>query len=154
METALIVLAVVAVAGVVAWIAKSRTPDAPTQPVTHEAPAQLRREDFADPHKPWLVAVFSSATCSGCEDVVAKAKVLESDQVALHIVEYGANQSLHERYRITGVPLVVFADNAGVVRQHYFGAVSATHLWAGLAEVREPGSAPGCGGEHHDHDAH
>jgi len=29
------------------------------------------------------------------------------------------------------------------VRDHHLGPVSSTHLWASLAEVRQPGSVPG-----------
>ena len=41
---------------------------------------------------------------------------------------------------------VVIADAEGVVHRSFLGTVSATHLWAAVAEARDPGSAPpGCG---------
>ena len=93
--------------------------------------------------------LFSSATCSTCGDVWAKAQVLESSEVAVQQVEVAADADLHARYRIEAVPIVVIADAAGVVVSSFMGPVSATHLWAALAEAREPGSVPpGCGGDH------
>ena len=51
-------------------------------------PTQLDRADFDRPDAPWLVAVFTSATCDTCADVVAKAEVLASDDVAVDHVEW------------------------------------------------------------------
>jgi hypothetical protein len=37
------------------------------------------------------------------------------------------------------------ADQDGSVRASFLGPVSSTHLWAAVAELREPGSVPpGC----------
>ncbi|MEI2698392.1 MAG: hypothetical protein V9E94_08600 [Microthrixaceae bacterium] len=143
-----IVLAVVVVG--IAWLAQRRRPDAPTGTNRgHEAPAQLDRADFDRPDAPWIVVVFSSATCSTCGDVWAKAQVLESSEVAVQQVEATADANLHDRYKIGAVPIVVIADEAGVVVSTFMGPVSATHLWAALAEAREPGSVPpGCGDAH------
>jgi hypothetical protein len=57
-------------------------------------------------------------------------------------VEVGAARPLHDRYRITAVPAVVIADATGVVRATFLGPVTATDLWATLAELREPGTLP------------
>jgi hypothetical protein len=47
------------------------------------------------------------------------------------------------------VPLVLIAGDDGVVRRHFVGPVTATDLWAAVAEAREPGSTPdSC--ENHD----
>ena len=90
--------------------------DVPTQPV-YEAPVQLDRADFPEPRAPWLVAVFSSATCDACADVVRKAEVLSSADVDVVDVEYGEHRDLHAKYRIDGVPIVTVADARGVVRK-------------------------------------
>ena len=82
MDRLLIAAAIVVVAVVVALIARRRRPDAPTQPAGR-VPTQLDRGDFERPDAPWLVAVFTSATCHTCADVVAKATVLASDDVAV-----------------------------------------------------------------------
>jgi hypothetical protein len=137
----LIVVVVVAVAVVVAWLAQRRRPDVPAR-TGYELPDQVHRPDFARPDAPWLVAVFVSATCSTCTDVATKARLLESDEVAVHEIEYGRDRALHERYAIEAVPSILVADDAGVVRRTFLGPVSATDLWAAVAELREPGSAP------------
>lgn len=132
----LVVLAVV-----VAVLLERRRPDAPTAP-RWAVPAQLDRADFARPDAPWLVAVFTSATCDTCAGTAAKAAVLASDDVAVDEVEVGARGEVHRRYGIDAVPLLVVADSAGVVRASFVGPPTATDLWAAVAEVREPGSTP------------
>lgn len=139
--TNLVVAAIaVVVAFVVATIISRRRPDAPTQ-VAHHVPTQLDRRDF-DADAPWLIAVFTSATCHTCADVHSKASVLECADVAVVNVEYGENKSLHERYRIDAVPTLVVADSDGVVRSAFLGPVKAQDLWAAVAECRSPGSTP------------
>ena len=154
-----IVLAVVlaGIAAGIALLAEQRRRRAPTTTpiaVRHDAPVQLHRDDFARPAAPWLVVVFTSSTCGGCAAMATKVAVLESDTVATTEIEFTAHRSLHERYAIDAVPLVVVADAEGVVRRSWFGMVSATDLWAALAELRSPGSTPSgghCSNHEHDH---
>ncbi len=141
-ERLLIAGAIVVVVGVVAMMVRSRrVPDAPTQR-RFAVPQQLDRADFARPDAAWLVAVFSSSTCDVCRSVVDKATVLESREVAVVDVEYTAARHLHERYSIEAVPTVVIVDRHGVNRAGFIGPMSATDLWAAVAEAREPGSSP------------
>jgi len=141
----LVALIVLVVASCVALVARWRRQiDAPTQ-LVHRAPSQLDRSDFERPEAPWLVAVFTSATCHTCADVARKAAVLEAPAVAVTELEHAANRELHERYGITAVPTLVVADAEGVVRASFLGPVSATDLWAAVAEVRDdprPDSTP------------
>jgi hypothetical protein len=140
MERLLIAAAIVLVAVAVAVVVRRRRPDAPTQP-TGTVPTQLDRSDFDRPDAEWLVAVFTSATCTTCADVVAKAVVMASDDVAVSDVEWQGRKDLHERYAIDAVPLLVIADHEGVVRRSFTGPVTATDLWAAVAAVREEPSA-------------
>jgi hypothetical protein len=134
--------AIVVVAGVVGLVLRSRQrTDAPAQ-VSHVVPTQLDRRDFGDADVPWLVAVFSSATCSTCADVVRKSEVLRSKDVAVRNVEFSADRALHDKYAIAAVPIVVIADHEGTVKAGFTGPVSATDLWAAVAEAREPGTTP------------
>ena len=135
----IVVVAVVAVAALLAKFLQRRKPQAPTQPKM-EVPAQVDRNDFPQPEVQWLVAVFSSASCATCVDVVAKAQALATSQVAVANVEYPERKDLHDRYGIDAVPTVVVVDADGVVRGSFIGPVSATDLWAGVAEIRQPGS--------------
>lgn len=140
----LIAAAVVLAAMIIAAVLRRRAPDAPTQP-RFSAPVQLDRQDFPRPEAPWLVAVFSSATCQTCADVVRKAVVLASEEVEVVDVEFSASRDLHRRYGIEAVPILVIADADGVVRRSFIGAVSATDLWAAVAACRDPGSLGGGG---------
>ena len=133
------VVAVVIVAALLAQFLQRRKPQAPTQPKM-EVPVQLDRSDFPQSEAQWLVAVFSSATCSTCIDVVSKAQALATSQVAVANVEYPERKDLHDRYGIDAVPTVVVADAQGVVLGSFIGPVTATDLWAGVAEMRQPGS--------------
>jgi hypothetical protein len=135
-----VVLAVVAVA-VAAVLRRLQRPAAPTQP-RYRAPDQLDRSDFCRPEAPYLVAVFTSATCQSCAAMAGKAAVLASAQVAVDVLEVTEQPALHRKYAIDAVPLVVVADARGVVGASFIGPASATDLWAAVAEVREPGSSP------------
>lgn len=131
----MIAVVLVALAVVVAVVLERRRPDAPTQ-ARWAVPSQLDRDDFTRPESPWLVAVFTSATCDACAKVVAKAGPLESSEVAVEEVEYAVRADLHRRYGIDAVPCIVMADAEGVVRASHVGPATATDLWATLAEVR------------------
>ena len=103
-------------------------------------PGRLRR-----PEAPWLVAVFTSATCDTCAGVWERVQPVESDVVAVQELEYVAARDLHDRYAIDAVPTTLIIDADGVVQSSFLGPVTATDLWAAVAEAREPGSTPdGC----------
>lgn len=139
MERFLLAAAVVVVAVVVAVVMERRRPEAPTQG-NWAVPAQLDRADFARPDAPWLVAVFTSATCDSCARTVEQAQVLASDAVAVDEAEVKARPDIHRRYHIAAVPIVVVADADGVVRKSFTGPPSATDLWAAVAGVRDEGA--------------
>jgi hypothetical protein len=145
----LLAVAVVVVVALVAEVVRRRrVTDPPTQP-RYEIPAQLDRSDFDG--SGWLVAVFTSATCSTCADVVRKAEVLRSDEVTVANVPFQERKPLHERYDIDAVPCLVIADGDGIVHAGFVGPVTATDLWAAIANAREPGSIEGGGCDRHEH---
>jgi hypothetical protein len=141
---AVLALAAVAVAYVIQW---RQQPAAPT-PTGYNVPDRVDRSDFDRPEASWLVAVFTSATCSTCAGTWDKARLLDSDAVVTAEVEVTADKELHEKYRIDGVPATVVADTDGVVQASFLGPVTATDLWATLAELREPGTLPTDGCDH------
>jgi Thioredoxin len=141
MERVAFVAVAIALALVVSALLRRRRPDAPTQGGFH-MPTQLDRGDFDAPAAPWLVAVFTSATCNTCADVANKASVLASRDVVVQRIDYVDNPDLHKRYNIDAVPTLVVADARGVVRNGFIGPVKAQDLWAAVAECREPGSTP------------
>ena len=136
MERLLLAAVLVAVAVVVALLIDRRRSDAPTQPREWPVPSQLDRADFAEPDKPWLVVVFSSATCESCAKAVANAEALASPQLVVEEVEANARRDIHERYGIEAVPTIVLADDEGVVRASFVGPPSATELWSAVAHAR------------------
>lgn len=105
----------------------------------YPVPRQLTRSDFARPEAPWLVVLFSSITCDGCSAMHDRVSALETAEVATQDVSWQEARTLHERYGISGVPMTVVADAEGVVQRAFVGAVSATDLWAAVAEARNPG---------------
>jgi hypothetical protein len=131
----------VVVVAAIAFLVERRRPEPPTQP-RWDAPRQLDRHDFAGVEVPWLVAVFTSASCDSCTGVLAKAQVLASDEVAVTEIEAKADADLHRRYHIEAVPIVVVADSEGVVQASFIGPATATDLWAAVAEARNPGTSP------------
>ncbi|MEX2293801.1 MAG: hypothetical protein WD691_08460 [Acidimicrobiales bacterium] len=135
-----VVLALVAV-GVAAVIQRRQRPDAPAGR-TYAVPLQVDRADFESPEVPWLVAVFTSATCTVCAGVWERARPLESAQVAVVEIEYSTARGVHDRYGIDAVPTSLVIDPDGVVMASWVGPVTATDLWAAVAEAREPGSTP------------
>jgi hypothetical protein len=145
-ERVLLVVVLAAAAVAVAFlIQRRRRPPAPTN-VRHTLPERLDRRDFERPGTPWLVAVFTSATCHACGGVWDKARLLASDDVAVQDVEATAAPDVHRKYAIAAVPAVVVADRSGMVRAGFLGPVTATDLWATVAELRAPGTLPvdGC----------
>lgn len=135
-----LVLAALAIA-VAAVVQRRQRTDAPVR-TGYLVPAQIDRADFARPEAPWLVLVFSSATCGTCAGVWDKVRQLESDAVAVQEVEHSADRALHDRYAIEAVPTVLIVDADGVVARSFLGPVTATDLWAAVAEARDPGSTP------------
>ena len=104
----------------------------------YPVPRQLFRADFPRPDAPWLVALFSSTTCDGCEAMRSKVLTLDSPEVVAVDVSFQAARELHERYEISGVPMGLIADADGVVQRAFVGVVSATDLWAAVAGARDP----------------
>jgi hypothetical protein len=149
MERLLLALAIVAVAAAVSNVVRTRRRSDPPTQARGELPAQLDRSDFDGTN--WLVAVFTSDSCSTCADVVRKADVLRSDEVSVVEASFQASKGLHERYAIDAVPCLVVADPSGVVHAGFVGPVTATDLWAAVANARHPGSIDRSGGcEHHE----
>lgn len=141
MDRVLIFVLLLVLVAAAALLLGRRKREVPTQP-RYQVPALLDRADFDQPATPWLVALFTSATCESCEKVRPKVLALASPQVAVQEIEYSQNKALHERYSIEVVPLVLIAGPDGTVSGSFIGTPSATDLWAAVAEAREPGASP------------
>lgn len=142
MERVVLAAVLVAIAAGAALVLRRRAGTAPPTQAKWAVPAQLDREDFDAPDLEWLVVVFSSATCDSCTEAVAKARVLASPQVGFQEVAYQDRKHLHTRYGVEAVPTTVLADAEGVVQASFVGGVTATDLWAALAQARTAPSEP------------
>lgn len=138
----LVAVALFVVLAVVAWwLERRRRRDAPTQP-SATPPAQLDRNDFPEHATPWLVVLFTSATCESCAGLYDKAAPLASDEVAVVEIEWPQQRSLHERYNIAAAPMTLVADRDGVVRETFLGAFNAPELWNAVAALRNDAQSP------------
>ncbi len=135
MDRVVLVLGAVIIAAVVALVTGRRT-DAPDSNTGH-MPSLLDRSDFLRPDAPWLVAVFTSATCHVCAEVFERARHLESDEVVVQELEFTRHGDLHKRYRINAVPTLAIADSDGVVSRGFLGPVTVSELWSAIAEDRD-----------------
>jgi len=137
LRVAVVVVVFAIVAAIGWWFERHRRTDAPPQSADQvPGPRQLDRADFARPEAPWLVALFTSATCESCQGLYDKAKPLESPDVVVVECEFPRERELHARYHIEAAPLTVVADGRGVVHATLVGAYDATELWTTVAEVR------------------
>lgn len=139
--TLLIGAAVLLVALGLAARLRRRRPERPPRD-QYPIPRQLDRADFARPDATWLVAYFSSETCSSCQGLGPKVTALESDAVSTCELDFVERRDLHDRYEISAIPMILLVDAGGVVRRAFVGATTATDLWAAMAELRDPGSTP------------
>ena len=138
----LIAVAIIVIAAGAAWWLERRRTVAPPTQGRAVVPQQLDRNDFARPDAPWLVALFTSQHCESCAGLLDKARPLESDDVCVTEIEYGAQPELHRRYQIEAAPITVLADAAGVTRASFVGAFAAPELWSALADLRSAGAGP------------
>ncbi len=129
---ALVVLTVVAVA--IALVLQRRRPNPPSVP-SYRAPEQLDRDDFANREASTLVVMFGSTTCDTCpkvwaaiDEVSARVDDASREAVGFQRIDVQDDAELHRRYRIDGVPTTLIADADGVVRQAFFGPITAQDL--------------------------
>jgi len=130
---------VTVVAAVAVLFGRRQRSDAPSQPRRWPMPAQLDRADFAGASALWLGALFTSETCDSCGRIEEMVRPLASPTMAVTVLAWQDNKQLHDRYGIEAVPCFVLADEEGVVRYGFVGGeVTATDLWAAVAEARSP----------------
>ncbi len=84
-----LVIAAVIIAAVVlvALVIRRTQSDVPTQMEKYAVPDQLDRADFDRPDAAWLLVVFTSATCSACQNVLTAVAPLASDELCVQEAE-------------------------------------------------------------------
>jgi hypothetical protein len=128
--------AIIAAAGGVAWVLRRRRPVPPPRDA-YPLPRQLDRADFPRPEAPWLVAYFSSTRCDSCEGLGERVAALSSLDVATAELEFYEQRALHDRYQISAIPMILVADDEGVVRHGFVGATTSEELTDVLARLRD-----------------
>jgi hypothetical protein len=131
----LIAAAIVAAVVLVALVIRRTQSDAPTQLAKYAVPDQLDRADFDEPDVAWLLVVFTSATCSACQNVLTAVAPLASDELCVQEAEYLRDRELHDRYAIDAVPALVLADETGLVRYTALGPQKSAELWLAVSDV-------------------
>jgi hypothetical protein len=141
-ERILVLVALAGLAGLVALAVRQRLgTDDPTRPAW-VVPDHVDRADLVRPTTPWMVAVFSSATCLACRATWEKARQLESDEVAVQDIDAVTDAGLHQRYGVDAVPLLLVIGPDGTVRRHFLGEPTAADLWAAVADARSEVEQP------------
>lgn len=136
MERLVLLVVLAVVAAVVAWLLQRRRPDPPSVP-SYRAPSQVDRSDFAKPHEPILVAVFTSRTCSTCPEVWSDVQALAGPGRVIQeiVVQHDHGGDLHLRYKIDGVPTTLVAGSDGVIHAAFFGPLNPDQLREAVAEL-------------------
>lgn len=104
----------------------NRMTAAPTN-TPNDPPGSLDRSDFRAPTAEWLIAVFTSATCSSCAAVLSELRGHESASVVVEDVEVGASGELHRKYNIDSVPTAVIVDGSGTTHLAFVGPLGPDH---------------------------
>lgn len=132
----LVLVLVLLAVGVAAWVGRRADQGSPVT-TRGRLPGHVRRSDFDRPDAPWLVVLFSSATCASCADARRVVEPLASADVAVVDIEFTAQRALHERYAIDAVPSVIVCDASGAVRAEFLGPPTAADLWSTMADLRD-----------------
>lgn len=124
--TLVIMIAAALVAAALALWQQRQGRSAPTA-TPGEPPTSLDRNDFRGADAAWLIAVFTSATCSSCEAVLAELNGYATDQVVVTNVEVAADAALHKKYAIDSVPTAVIVDATGDAKLACVGPLGPDH---------------------------
>jgi len=125
--TALVIMVVIGlIAAGVAFLVQRGRPAPPTA-ARGEPPTRLDRTDFRAPDADWLIAVFTSASCSSCAAVIAELRGYASSGVVVEEIEIGQAPQLHSKYSIESVPTAVVADVTGNAKLGFLGPMGNEH---------------------------
>ena len=120
LSTILLVLSLGSFATLVAYLVNNRRADSPSVPKS-SLPVQIDRGDFEEPHGKWLLIFFSSDTCNSCNNVRSLINDLTVDSFHIQEIEFPKRKDLHQRYGINSVPIVLIANEEGVVIWSFAG---------------------------------
>ncbi len=120
----LLVLLLGTFAVLVAYSVNRRRTDSPSVPQS-SLPVQIDRRDFEKPEKKWLLAFFSSESCSSCRTVRNLLKNIQANTIHIQEINFPKDRELHTRYGIDSVPIILIIDSDGVVTWSFAGTPSS-----------------------------
>ena len=104
----------------ISTLANRRVPDRPSVPKSI-LPYQLDRSDFTGSNVEWIFVLFTSDTCDACDLVLSEVSKISLPNVVVQNINYATNKSLHVRYEIDAVPILLLADQQGIVQWSFAG---------------------------------
>ena len=87
-------------------------------------PGHIDRNDFEFSDANWLAVIFSSDTCETCKPAVAESMKLSTLGIAVQEIPVETKKHLHQKYDIDAVPMLLLADEFGVVKSSHLGPVN------------------------------
>ena len=141
--TIILILVIGLTAFTISSLANRRMPDSPSVPKSI-IPYQLDRSDFNDPSIEWIFVLFTSDTCDACDLVMNEVSKISLPNVVVQNINYAANKSLHVRYEIDAVPILLIADQQGIVQWSFAGVPPSIAISEALVNL---GIVPPEGGQ-------
>ncbi len=132
--TIILILVIGLTAFSISALANQRTSDRPSVPKSI-LPYQLDRSDFNNPSIEWIFILFTSDTCNACESVLNEVSKISIPNVVVQNINYAANKSLHIRYEIDAVPILLLADQKGIVQWSFAGVPPSTAISEALVTL-------------------
>ena len=132
--TIILVLVIALSAFGISTLANRRVPDRPSVPKSI-LPYQLDRSDFNDSDVEWIFVLFTSDTCDACVSVLNKVSKISLPNVVVQNIDYATQKSLHIRYEIDAVPILLLADRNGIVQWSFAGIPPAIAISEALVNL-------------------
>lgn len=132
--TIILILVIGVTAFGVSSLANQRMPDSPSVPKSI-LPYQLDRSDFNNPSIDWIFVLFTSDTCDACDLVLSEVSKISLPNVVVQNINYATNKSLHVRYEIDAVPILLLADQQGIVQWSFAGVPSSIAISEALVNL-------------------
>ena len=132
--TIILILAIGLTAFGVSSLANRRMPDSPSVPKSI-LPYQLDRSDFNDPSIEWIFVLFTSDKCDACDLVLSEVSKISLPNVVVQNINYATNKSLHVRYEIDAVPILLLADQQGIVQWSFAGVPPSIEISEALVNL-------------------
>ena len=79
--------------------------------------------------------MFTSDTCDACVSVLNEVSKISLPNVVVQNIDYATQKSLHIRYEIDAVPILLVADRKGIVQWSFAGIPPALAISEALVNL-------------------